>query len=73
MEECKALHERADANTRLVPGEAQDSSDLEGEPERGEEHAQVVVPFGGLNRGQRGVETTDYAGVVFRHGPLVVV
>ena len=51
MEECKALHERVDTNTRLVPGEAQDSNDLEGKPERGEEHAQVVVPFGGLNRG----------------------
>ena len=46
----KTRRERANINTRLVPGEAHDSNDLEGEPEHGEEHAQVVAPFEELNR-----------------------
>ena len=39
----------------------------ERELEGGREHAQIIAPFEGLNRGQRGVETTDvdYTRVMF--------
>ena len=49
--ERKARRERADTDTHLVPSEAQDSNDLESEPNCGEEHAQMVTPFEELDGG----------------------
>ena len=46
--------ERTKTGTHLVPSEEQDSNDLEGEPKRGEEHAQVAAPLEELNGVTRG-------------------